>query len=457
MKRPMNDAWTRQRSHAPAGWRRSRTARKARASLLGALLLCSSIRSGLAEEFPAITLQQAHETALRYHPLISVADLRALVAKQETRQVQAAFWPNLSANILAVGAADDNTRLAAIGGLNNPLILNRQAEGLILSQLITDFGRTPNLARSAKLRAQAEVESAQATREQILLAVDGAFFSAQQAQAVTKVAEQQVATRKTFLDQVDALTTNKMRSQLDLSFAAVNLEEGKLLLSKAQNDLQAAFAQLANVMGLRDAKIYHLVEQPIPPVLSTNVSWFVQQALSARPELLSLRNSWNAAVKFAKAERDLRYPTVSAIASAGLIPIGDSELRDNYAAAGVSLSVPLFAGGYYSARQHAAELQAQAAEQSVRQAENNIIRDVRVTWLNAQNAYDRLQITRKLLETAEQAFDLAQARFNTGISSIVEFNQAQLSLIQAQITFASIQYDYLVQRSTLSFQIGALR
>jgi outer membrane protein len=426
-------------------------------TLIGALFLGGSVLTGWAgTNFPSITLPQAHETALRYNPQISVADLRALVARQVTRQVQAGFWPNLSANILAVGAANDNTRLAAIGGLNNPLIFSRQAEGLILSQLITDFGRTPNLAGSAKLRAQAETENAQATREQILLAVDGAFFNAQQAQAVTQVAEEQVATRQIFLDQVGALMTNKMRSQLDLSFAAVNLEEGKLLLSKAQNDLQAAYAQLANVMGLRDAKIYHLVEEPVPPALSTNASELIQEALRSRPELLSLRNSWNAALKFARAERALRYPTLSAVASAGVIPIGDSGLPNDYAAAGLSLSVPLFAGGYYSARQQAAELQAQAAEQSVRDAENNIIRDVRVTWLNAQNAYDRLQITRKLLENAQQVYDLAQARFNNGISSIVEFNQAQLSLIQAQITYASTQYDYLVQRSALNFQIGAL-
>jgi outer membrane protein len=427
------------------------------ALLFWALLLGASILTGRAKDFPSITLQQAHESALRYHPEISVADLRVLVARQTTRQVQAGFWPNLSANVMSVGAANDNTRLAAIGGLNNPLIFDRNAEGLILSQLITDFGRTPNLASSAKLRAQAEADSAQATREQILLAVDGAFFDAQQAQAVVAVAQQQVATRQIFQDQVEAKTTNKLSSELDLSFARVNLEDAQILLIRATNDLQAAFAQLANVMGLRDAKIYHLLEEPMPPVLSTNVSEFVQDALRSRPELLSLRNSYSAAIKFSRAERDLRYPTISAIASAGVIPIGDSQLPDNYAAAGVSVSMPLFAGGYYSARQKAAELQAQAADEALRNEENNIVRDVRVTWLHAQNAYDRLQVTRKLLANAQESFELAQARFLNGISSIVEFNQAQLNLIQAQITYATTQYKYLVQRSALNFQIGALR
>jgi outer membrane protein len=409
-----------------------------------------------AEDSPPLTLPEAHEAALRSHPQISVADLKALAARQVTRQFRSAFFPTLSANVVAVGTAESNTRLAAIGALNNPSIFDRNAEGLVLSQLITDFGRTANLTGSAKLRAQAEANNAQATREQILLAVDGAFFAAQQAQSVTRVAEQTVAARQLFLDQVSALATNKLRSALDVSIARVNVEDGRLLLSKAQNDLQAAFAQLANLMGLREPKTYRLVEQPLPPEVSTNVSEFVQLALQSRPDLLSLRNSRDAGLKFARAERALRYPTLSAVGSAGVVPIGDSALPDNYAAAGLILTLPLYAGGLYSARQQEAELRSQAAAESLRDLENNVVRDVRIAWLNSQNAFDRLRITAQLLENTKQSYELAQARFTNGISSIVEFNLAQLNLLSAQIAYADTQYEYLLQRSALNFQTGSL-
>ena len=148
--------------------------------------------------------------------------MKALAARQVTRQFRSAFFPTLSANVVAVGTANENTRLSAIGALNNPGIFDRNAEGLMLSQLITDFGRTANLTGSAKLRAQAEANNAQATREQILLAVDGAFFAGQQAQSVTRVAEQTVAARQVFLDQVSVMASNKLRSDLDVSFARVN-------------------------------------------------------------------------------------------------------------------------------------------------------------------------------------------------------------------------------------------
>ena len=68
-----------------------------------------------------------------------------------------------------------------------------------------------------------------------------------------------------------------------------------------------------------------------------------------------------------------------------------------------------------------------------------------------------LRITAELLDNARQSYDLAQARYKTGISSIVEFNQAELNLLAAQITYANTQYEYLLQRSALSFQTGTLR
>jgi outer membrane protein len=421
--------------------------------------MCLSLVSltSQAAEIPQLSLTQAHEAALRNNPTIHVGDLKALVQRQLTREVESSFYPNLSASVVAVGTARENTRLSAIGSLNNPAIFDRNAEGVMLSQLITDFGRTANLTGSAKLQAEAAADSAQATREQILLAVDGAFYAVLQAQSVARVAEQTVTNRQIFLDQVNELARVKMRSELDVSFARVNVQDAILLLSKAQNDLQAGFAQLSTLMGLREPEEYRLVEEPLPQQTSTNVTQLVQQALRERPDLLSLRNEHEAALKFARGERALSYPTISAVASAGVAPVHDPALPGSYAAAGVVMNIPLFAGGYYSARREAASLQAKAEEESLRDKEDNVIRDVRVAWLNAQNAFDRYHITDQLLENARQSYDLAQARYKQGISSIVELNQAELSLVSAEIALANTRYEYLVERSALSFQTGTLR
>ena len=62
--------------------------------------------------------------------------------------------------------------------------------GVQFSQLITDFGHTPNLVASAKLEGKARQADAEASREDIVLETDRVFFSALEAQATLKVADE---------------------------------------------------------------------------------------------------------------------------------------------------------------------------------------------------------------------------------------------------------------------------
>ena len=99
-------------------------------------------------------------------------------------------------------------------------------------------------------------------------------------------------------------------------------------------------------------------------------------------------------------------------------------------------------------------MRAQAAEKTLLDQENNIIREVRVAWLNANNALERLHISEQLLVQARLSFDLAQARYKGGLSSIVELSQAQLNVTAAEIEQASARYEYQIQRAVLDYQVG---
>ena len=342
--------------------------------------------------------------------------------------------------------------------MNNPSVYDRAAGGLAVSQLITDFGRTANLMARSKFQAKAENQNANATREQVFLQVSVSYFSALEAQAVLHVAQQTFDTRQLLLGQVSLLASNKLKSELDVSFARVALEEGRLLLQKAQNDADAAMTSLSTALGFREPRQFQLVEQSQSNFSVTNdVSKLVETALAERPELLSLRDERDAALRFAKSERDSRLPTVQAIGVVGDAPTHDSHLPDNYAVGGIQLSLPLFTGGLYVARQHEAELKAQSDDELLRAAEDNIVRDVHLAWLNLNNALEQLHTTEQLVRNAAEAYDLAEARYKIGSSSIVELSQAQLSLTSAQIANTNARYDVLIQEANLNYQIGALR
>jgi outer membrane protein len=402
-----------------------------------------------------LSLKDAQALALKNNPQISVARLSALASLQVTRQVRSNLWPTASIDLTAVDA-NPGTRLTA-GALNNPILYQRAAAGAMVTQLITDFGRTTNLVSSANLAAKAENQNALATKEQILLAVDQAFYNSLQAHAVLTVAQQTVKERQTVSSQVDALFQSKLKSQLDLSFANVNLAQAKLLLLDAQNNENAALAGLSAVLGFSNLQSFQLVEDSAPSTTPPgNVDDLISTAFTTRPEILSLEFQSESAKKFQTAERDLLFPDIRALGVVGDTPIRNPIISNWYGAVGVNVNIPVFNGFLYPARAHEASLRAQATQEKLRDLRNRISRDVRTSWLNATTAYDRLAVTQQLLDQANLALNLAQSRYNLGLGSIVELSQAQLQLTQAQISDAQAGYDYRLSLAVLQYQTSGI-
>ena len=135
--------------------------------------------------------------------------MNALAARQVVTETRAAEYPFAYGSLTGAGALSDS-RIAA-GGLNNPIIYDRYSNGLTLSQLLTDFGRTHNLVASSSLHAQAQAENANATRVDVLIGVDRAYYEALRAEALLKVAEQTVSERQLVSDQVSELAREAVR------------------------------------------------------------------------------------------------------------------------------------------------------------------------------------------------------------------------------------------------------
>jgi outer membrane protein len=403
---------------------------------------------------PRLTLKEAEDLALKRNPQITIGRLQALVSQQNVRESRSALMPNA---YLSVTAADSHagSRITA-GALNNPIIFPRAASGVTVSQLITDFGRTNNLLASSEYQAKAEDMLAQATSAQIILAVDQAFFNALETKALVTVAQETVNTRQTFVDKIQALTGAKLKSDIDLSFANVDLARGRLLLLEAVNNCEAALNSLSAILGYQDQQNLQPVEEikeTAPP--APDVNPLVMQALQQRPEVQALTDQVAAAEKFASAEHDLKKPTISALAAAGVTPVRSGQPLTNwYGAAGVNINLPLFNGFMFDARAKAADLQTEANRQRLSDERNNIARDVRNAWQDTNRAYERLSVTRQLREQANLAFDLAQSRYNLGLSSIVEFSQAALQKTEADIEGTDAQYQYRLTQIVLAFTMS---
>ena len=137
---------------------------------------------------------------------------------------------------------------------------------LSFDQLITDLG--PHSESGGQLATASAGDAHRPTRPPAttsLLQVNRAYFDVLHAQAVVKVAQGNRRCAAAAERSGDANSPRTIcKSQLDVSFAEVNVSEAKLLLLRAQDSVQEAFAELARSMGSDQLANYQLVDEALP-------------------------------------------------------------------------------------------------------------------------------------------------------------------------------------------------
>jgi outer membrane protein len=432
----------------------------------GALQTPSSSNPQSATQVPSnsmrLTRTQAEKLAIKNNPRISAGHLLALAQHQVYRESRAAELPTLNGTVTAVDA-NEGSRIGA-GSLNAPRLLEHAGAGVTVTQLITDFGRTANLVSYSKLLEKAQNANGLATTEDIVLATDQAFYNALQAQALLKVAQQTVTTRQSVEHQIDELTKNKLKSSVDLAFAQVNLSQAKLLQLDAENNVNSTIAALTSILGYDKPINFELTDDdtqaPSPP---QDVDVLINTALQQRPDLQEFTYDQKAAEKFHRAQREQLLPTISALGIAGGTPVRPDcidgcfpnyFISSWYGAIGVNVSVPIFNGFLFTSQASEAGYRAKAAAENTRDLHDQIVRDVRTAWLAANTAFQRVSVAAELAKEADLSLNLAQGRYQLGLSSIAELSQAQLQQTDAAIGYVNSQYQYRLSLTTLNFEVG---
>ncbi|WP_254062543.1 TolC family protein [Acidobacterium sp. S8] len=404
-----------------------------------------------------LTLAQAEATALTNQPRMLAAQLRSQASQERIRETKSSFFPTIQFNATGVQVADTGTSTAA-GNITTSSVSDRFAYGGNLTQLITDFGRTSALVGSARSTAEAQNDLATLTHAQVRLNVREAYYQVLGAEAVLRAALAAQANRQLISRQISALAQSELKSTLDVNFAKVLESEAELAVVRAQSAVARQRAQLATAMGLQQPVTAALSDVALPQneSLSLTPDDLLKEAQSQRADLNAAQAQQHAASEFALSEKRLSYPTLNVLASAGQIPYHDHTLHDDYAAAGFNLSIPVFNGGRFAARRNEAEQEAGARAHDVQQLKLEVGEQVRDSWYSADEAYKSIDVTSRLLAESKEALRLAQDRYEAGLGSIVELNEAQLNETSAEITAADATYTYLTRSAQLDFATGLL-
>lgn len=421
----------------------------------------------------ALPLREAIRTGLVQHPLIARSRSRSLIASALTKQTQGERYPWLEASVagssgsLRIITSDGKIVHDAgghgfdPGGALPKHNQNMLTGGLLLNQLITDFGYTAHRILANQASEAASEKEILTNKALVILNVQRTYLNCLLQQNLVEIARETVTRRKTVRDQVQGLYRNQLKSKVDLDLILVEVSNAELALIKAQNDLRQAFAALNNAMGIEGPDQYTLEKIPIDVAAPPDPEGLVDTGLKDRPELMGGRDRLVASEELRKAMRALNFGSVSAIGTIGLSKywdVHDGGIHDDQVAplwgAGATAKFPLFTGFRIRNQITESDHHTREAEQELQNIANEVILQIARAYLTLTANAEQIALERERVTFAREALTLAQERYRLALSPIVEVIRATTLLFEAESHLAEARYIYKTSEAAVAYATG---
>ena len=435
---------------------------------LAAGLLCTKLSYAELPIPPApqafLSMTDAVQLGLVYHPLIRRAGETAQVAAATVGQAQARYYPWVDAYGIGTGGTIRPLSRFNIGGAQNKPTSYVESAGVLADQLIYDFGQTGHRVQAERYGEQAAHNDIVTRKATVITEIKQAYLRCLRQQRLVKLTEDMVRERGILKDQIATLYKNQLKSKIDLNLMIVELRAVEAQLIQVKNELQLAFAQLNATMGLQQAAEYTL-DEPSQGIPEGTLEDLVVRALEDRPELRSQEKRISQADERVQAARALNYPTISAIGMSGVIHFSDAPTNQYggshpgqtnlWWGAAATVSIPIFTGFLLENRAAEAKQDRYKAEQRQRDVSNRVRMEVAEAYFTVQTAKQEIGVAENQVQAARSAWELASGRYRMGLASVVDVTTAATALLAAEVNLADARYGVQVAAVALEFSIGA--
>ena len=405
-----------------------------------------------------LTLDKAVELALSNHPSLRVASGNQAIQEAQVGQAQAGFYPQVQGSLgynrrttnsvsTFQGSRPDARR--TVGDMTG-----FYSSSVTLNQLLYDFGTTKSKVEAQQFQFQAANSDAQTAVQLVVINVQQAYFSLQQAQRLVSVSEEAITQFEKHLDLAKGRFKAGVAPKIDVTTAEVDLSNAQLSLITARNNALVARVTLNNAMGIQTTKQYRVQDPVQAEQYRVSLDEAVARAMRLRPEMISQRAQEQAAEAAIKAAQGNFFPTVTSSANYSYSAI-DFPLVWNWSVGG-TVNVPIFSG--FLTQQQVAQARAtllttKANGDVLRQT---ILLDVNQALLNLEAAWEKLRVTAVTVEQAKERLALVEGRYKAGLSTAVEVTDAEVALVNAQVNDVVAVSSYQAAKAALDKAMGII-
>jgi len=337
----------------------------------------------------------------------------------------------------------------ALGSANNYAIT-----GTVQQTLFT-WGKLLNAYRIAGLSQEIQMQALLQARAQLRVDATSGYYQALLVRRTVGVMNDALRQLRGHVGQVQSLYDNGMATKLDLMKATLGLQQMEAQVSQVENGAELATAALLNTLGLDPATPVAFNEELAPDSFTVDVDQATRQALERRPELAQLRNAAKMAELGVRIARTSNLP--NAFAQANLSyknPVGFSPEwgADWNATAGISM--PIFTGLSNYSKLKGAQARHRQARVALAMVEDGVKLEVKALALGLNQEAKNAAFQKKNVEVAEAALGLAQARYENGLLTNLDYMDSQVALTQARVAYLNALANYQIAKAKLEKAVG---
>lgn len=413
----------------------------------------TAIPPDIEERLQQLTLADIVDIALRDNPTTRISWASARQAAAAYGAQRGAFFPTIDGSVTG-------TRIKTVATQGRSAVQQSVVEpSITLSYLLFDFGGRSGGVEAAKQALYAANFTHNATIQNVVLAVETAYFNYMSSKAL-------VVAEETTLKEAQAnLAAAQERHRVGLATIA-DVLQSQTAVSQAELDLETTEGTLATTrgslavsMGLPANIPYDLVPPATPntvPQLSDSVDVLIAEAMRARPDLAAAQALYRQAQADVRVARATRLPSLQLSGNAGQTYSKSLPNGANSYTFQLGLSIPIFNGFTREYNQLAAEGAAQAARARLDQTRQQVIFDVFSAYQTLQTATKRVSSADALLASAAAADSVTAGQYKAGVGSVLDLLTAQAALASARAQQVQARWEWELALSQLAHNSGLL-
>ena len=418
-----------------------------------------------------LTLKQATEIALKLHPLRKQSQSEVGMAQARVGEANANLLPQaygLAEYLRSTTNGIGNTTwlneglFPRISGQNHNLANgdfsqsfssnNNWAGGVSLQQFLFDFGKMRGFVDEQRANRDAAEARLKLTDLDLIYNVAQRYYALLAAKQLVTVYDQAIEQRQAHLHQAQVMAKADLRPYLDVSVTQADLSRSEMNKIQAANGVDDSKVALDAAMGLAgQAPPYEVVGTLSYEPVTETLDGLQATAMRLRPDLQALFDEARAAgAQITEAKSDY-FPTANA--EAGYIAMSTGLPAANNYFAGLVITWPLFNGFRTEEQVAEAKEHQHAVEYAIADLRQHVIEEVQTTFLNWQTSIAVIKKAEQTLTASREELSLADQRYKTGLSSVVELDDAQRRFTEDSAAYVTALYEYsaakaAVQRAT---------